>query len=1162
MKRSSACLSAGQAVSSAYKNQKNRRRKKEMKRGTIQLLTGFFLLLLPAVIFAYPLPGDEAPVEDRFGIYYDPELKPFYHGVASGDPLSDRVIIWTRVTPDHDMPIDAPIDVRWQVATDPFMTNVVKSGSFTTDSSRDYTVKVDVTGLEPDTVYYYCFSVPGANSVVGRTKTLPTGDVDRVRLAVLTGSNYQWGYFSGYAALAERNDIDAVIHTGDYIYEYPSGVYGHPDLENRDHFPDRELITIEDYRERYSQYRLDPDLRRLHQQFPMIAQWDDHEHANDCWKDGAENHDPATEGDWQQRVEASVQAYYEWMPIRKFDPSDFNIYRSFSFGNLLDLFVTESRIVGRDEPIAAKGNTGTIDENELYDPSRTMLGQDQFNWLVTGLTNSSATWKIISTSVMMSQIFLHDQYGNMDSWDGYPVERERIYGAVTQAGVTNFGTISGDFHTSFASELVPMSAYMDYISSGQGEVGFEFTTPSITSANFNELTSFTLPDGTVISPLAMRLPERHPITLQVEQAAMNANRHMKYMNIDQHGYMLVDFTPDRAQAEWYYVNSLLSPGAEANFAAAWYVNSGSPELHQASAPLQEPEKEMLPAPVEPLPSSIHLSVMGSYATGIFDESAAEIVAHDPEGQKLFVTNSNDNCIDILDINDPANIIKIGSVDLSQYGAGPNSVAVKNGIVAVAVQSDPKQAPGKVVFFTTDGQYLNQVQVGALPDMLTFTPDGKKVLVANEGEPNDDYTVDPEGSVSIIDIRRGVDRPRVYTAGFSQFNNCADELRSQGVRIFGPGATVAQDLEPEYIAVSPDSRTAWITLQENNAVALLDLRTNKISKIMPLGYKDHSVEGNGLDGSDKDKEIHIKTWPNLFGIYQPDSVAAFIINGTRYIITANEGDSRDYDGFSEESRVSKLDLDPERFPNADELQDKKQLGRLQVTTTMGDIDGDGDFDELYAFGARSFSVWKQEGDHLVQVYDSGDMIERITAAVYPDQFNCNNDDNDSMDKRSDNKGPEPEAIAHGIIRGHHFAFVGLERIGGIMVFDITDPADPVFVQYINNRNFAGDPEEGTAGDLAPEGIVFIPAMESPTGEPMLAVANEVSGTTTLFHIDISNLPVPRRGDLNNDGVVNRADLQVIRTYLRHPASVFPECDMDGDGRITIKDARKLVLIMDR
>jgi hypothetical protein len=275
------------------------------------------------------------------------------------------------------------------------------------------------------------------------------------------------------------------------------------------------------------------------------------------------------------------------------------------------------------------------------------------------------------------------------------------------------------------------------------------------------------------------------------------------------------------------------------------------------------------------------------------------------------------------------------------------------------------------------------------------------------------------------------------------------------------------------------------------------------KIIPLGFKDHSLAANGLDASDKDDTINIMPQDGVLGMYQPDSIAAYNVKGNTYIVTANEGDARDYDTFGEEDRVKDLVLDPVAFPNPDAFQDSTVLGRLTVTNTLGDIDGDGDFDRLYAFGARSFSIFKATKQGLEQVFDSGDQFEQITAAAIPTEFNSDNSENDSFDKRSDNKGPEPEGLAIGTIGQHTYAFIGLERVSGIMVYDISTPQSPQFVQYINNRDFNGDTEAGTAGDLGPEGIAFISAKESPNGYPMLAVANEVSGTTTLYRIDVQN-----------------------------------------------------------
>lgn len=500
---------------------------------------------------------------------------------------------------------------------------------------------------------------------------------------------------------------------------------------------------------------------------------------------------------------------------------------------------------------------------------------------------------------------------------------------------------------------------------------------------------------------------------------------------------------------------------------------------------------------------ISLSVLGTYRTGIFDESAAEISAYDPHSKTLFVVNSGNKVVDMLNIGDPANPVHIKSIDITPYGNNPNSVAVSNGLVAVAVEADIKQNPGSLVLFNTSGQYIKSFVVGALPDMVTFTPDGQNILVANEGEPNSDYSIDPEGSVSIIDLTRGLIRAKVKTADFKKFNKNKDALVADGVRIFGPDATVAQDLEPEYITVRPRSPFAWVSLQENNAIAKIHIRSGRVIKIIPLGFKDHSLAENGLDVSDKDDTINIMPHDGLLGMYQPDSIAAYSVRGNTYIVTANEGDARDYDDFSEEARIKDLVLDPVAFPNSDALQDKTVLGRLTVTNTLGDIDGDGDFEQLYAFGGRSFSIFKATRKGLEQVFDSGDQLEQITATAIPAEFNSDNSENNSFDNRSDNKGPEPEGLAIGTIGQHTYAFIGLERVGGIMIYDISSPQSPQFVQYINNRDFKGNAEAGTAGDLGPEGITFIPAHESPNGFPMLAVANEVSGSTTLYRIDVQN-----------------------------------------------------------
>lgn len=897
---------------------------------------------------------------------------------------------------------------------------------------------------------------------------------------------------------------------------------------------------------------------------------------------------------------------------------------------------------------------------------------------------------------------------------------------------------------------------------------------------------------------------------------------------------------------------------------------------------------------------ITISPLGTYATGQIDAAAAEIVAYHAVTRRAFVVNGGDKTLDILDVSDPANPALIGQVDMTQFGDAATSVDIHGDLLAVAVPAAEKTNPGTVIFLDPEGSLLGQLPVGALPDMLTFTADGMQVVVANEGEPNDDYSVDPEGSISIIDLADGVEalsEGSVRTAGFGQFNDAELDAR---IRIYGPNATVAQDLEPEYVAIAPDGATAYVTLQENNALAVVDLATAEVTALLPLGFKNYAapvatldtyeladlpllgataagqeillggfsglfyegtdengrllfvthtdrgpnpepqdvdgdgvnerpfalpdfqpvivrlavdptvgsveileqvgltsadgspltglpnlageggmayadeepvdlqgnplaldplgadLEGivraedgsywmvdeyrpaiyhftadgvliaryvpegsnseetgvtvgeealpaiyaqrranrgfeavalrdgilyafiqspidnpdsskdsnskastlvrilafdtttsqtvgeyfyrldghgvdkigdavamadgtflvlerddatgsaarklvyhididaatnflgsdlptgvelqsdaglaklgimpvtktllvdlgaigynavdkpeglalidgntlavlndndfgtggnfdpatglieenvnptpvllgivnlaaNGLDASDKDGAIAIANWP-VMGMYMPDAISAYAVDDTTYLVTANEGDARDYDGYSEEERLGDLVLDAAIFPNAAELQREENLGRLRVSTASTDTNGDGLVDRIAAYGGRSFSIWDAAGN---LVFDSGDAIERITADALPDGFNSSGE-NDTFDERSDDKGPEPEAVALGEIDGRTYAFVGLERIGGILVWDITDPQAPSFVQYANNRDFTVADEE--AGDLAPEGIVFIAAEESPTGRPMLLVANEFSGTTTAWDVVVSD-----------------------------------------------------------
>ena len=492
---------------------------------------------------------------------------------------------------------------------------------------------------------------------------------------------------------------------------------------------------------------------------------------------------------------------------------------------------------------------------------------------------------------------------------------------------------------------------------------------------------------------------------------------------------------------------------------------------------------LCPAAKAKQPKQITLTAIGRYSAGPGIERA-EIAAYDPATRRIFSINPTLSRVEVLDISDPSDPALISTILL---GGRPNSVAIHKGIVAVAVENAVKTDPGFVKFFDTNGTLLSTVTVGALPDMLIFTPNGRRLLVANEGEPNDAYTIDPEGSVSIIDMTAGAANLTQADVRTAAFNDSIPKINAPSIRRYGPGAALAQDLEPEYIAVSHDSKTAWVTLQENNALAILDIEGGVFTQLAGLGFKDHSQRGNGLDVSDADGGINIANWP-VFGIYQPDAIESYRVRGVTYLVMVNEGDSRVFTGFNEEVRVSSASyvLDPATFPNAAILKQDANLGRLTVTNATGDADGDGDFDQILVPGARSFSIRTADGE---LVFDSGDDFERITAAQVPAAFNSNGTAA-TFDTRSDNKGSEPEGVVLGKAFGRTYAFIGLERTAGVMVYDVSDPFHPSFVQYVNT----------SPDDISPEGLLFIEEDDSPNGKPLLVVSHEISSTTTIFEIN--------------------------------------------------------------
>ncbi|WP_431867925.1 choice-of-anchor I family protein [Nocardiopsis eucommiae] len=526
--------------------------------------------------------------------------------------------------------------------------------------------------------------------------------------------------------------------------------------------------------------------------------------------------------------------------------------------------------------------------------------------------------------------------------------------------------------------------------------------------------------------------------------------------------------------------------------------------------------------------AVELSALGTYHADVFDASGAEIVAHDPRTQRLFVVNAAAAVVEVLDVSDPERPEKLFDLETAgvraadgsvvERGGAANSVAVHGNVVAVAVEAADRTDDGWVVLFDTGGRAVNALRVGALPDMLTFTPEGRTLLVANEGEPNDDVTVDPEGSVSVIPVNRrpaALTQDDVRTADFRAWDE-GRELHPD-VRVYGPDLStgeagtpgrVARDLEPEYI-VADTNHSAHVVLQEANAFAVLDLRRAEFTDIVPFGTKDHMEPGNELDVSDRDGAITLANWP-VRGMYQPDGFDSYRWRGQTLLVTANEGDARDWDGYSEETRLKDLELcedapgvrefleDNDRgIGTVEELTADHNLGRLSVSTAEGLSEDGSCHEEIRSFGGRSFSIFGADGE---QLFDSGSDFERITAEAAPEFFNSNHREN-TFDGRSDDKGPEPEGVVLGEVRGRTYAFVGLERVGGVMVYDVTDPRAVTFAQYLNNRDFAEDPAGREAGDLGAEGLTFISAGDSPIpGTPVLAVANEVSGTTTLFRID--------------------------------------------------------------
>ncbi|EOV4648751.1 choice-of-anchor I family protein [Vibrio parahaemolyticus] len=536
-------------------------------------------------------------------------------------------------------------------------------------------------------------------------------------------------------------------------------------------------------------------------------------------------------------------------------------------------------------------------------------------------------------------------------------------------------------------------------------------------------------------------------------------------------------------------------------------------------------------------------VGSSIADAPFDTSAAEIVNYDACTDKLYVVNAQAKRVDVLSLNESSAPSQTDFIDLTDVGTSAgieigaaNSVAVFNGLVAVAIENNNKQEDGLIALYRSDDlSLITTFKTGALPDMVGFSKDGRYIATANEGEPNSDYSIDPEGSVTLVDLSKGINNADVTQIGFGEFDGVRSDELPKAVRISGPNASIAQDLEPEYLTFA-DNGKIYVALQENNAMAIIDPQNHSVEKIVALGEKSWS--NSKLDASNKDKIIgNLKSYPQLVGLYMPDTLDSYSINGQTYIVSANEGDGREYGfkttqaecdqaGFKwdeddyqgtpdytnvkgsclshiDEVRGKKLKVTT-YHPLAGALKDNKQLARLKVIKPNHTLNAE---ENVQAFGARSFSIWNENGE---LVFDSGDDFATVALLNEGKHFNSTNDSNSSGDDRSDDKGIEPEAIEVAKINGRYYAFIGLERQGGIMVYDITEPKQAQFLHYVNHRDYtqpvctlvedgecANDTYNPKAGDLAPESINYF----TRNGQHFIAVGNEVSGTTSVFRIEL-------------------------------------------------------------
>lgn len=520
-------------------------------------MTRYLLFSLLILFYYNQSQAQTLPGNSTLRSMVDTSLYPFYHGVASGDPTPNAIVLWTRVTADEP----GMISGTWKIALDTNFTQIIQSGIFQTDSTMDYTVKIDVQGLQPDTWYFYEFTALGKNSLTGRTKTAPTGGMSQLRFAFVSCSNYPYGYFNVYDRIRERNDVDAVLHLGDYIYEYGTSIAS----VRNDQLPNYEITKLADYRQRYSTYRLDASLRKLHQQMPFISVWDDHETANNSYTLGADNHTEGPEGLWVNRKSYGQQAYEEWLPIRLPESGNKNkIFRKISYGNLADIFMLDTRLYDR-----------SIQGGNPNDTSRHILGPEELNWLKNELQNSTATWKILGQQVMMGNLTPFGLVLNNDQWDGYAADRKKLYDFILQNNIQNVIVLTGDIHTAWAMDL-PYNPATYNATTGAGSVGVEFVTTSVTSPS----SPVALPSG-IYDLIRLILP------------------HIKYVDLHLKGYGVLDLTTAKAQGDFYSVPTVTQLNPNSAFQQGWYTDVLTRWLKKANAPTVKTDAVHYQAPENP-----------------------------------------------------------------------------------------------------------------------------------------------------------------------------------------------------------------------------------------------------------------------------------------------------------------------------------------------------------------------------------------------------------------------------------------------------------------------------------------------------------------------------------------------------------------------------------